>query len=144
MAPWDGTPAELRPVVVLGDGAKWIWEHVATLFGDERTEIVDWYHASEHIWTVAKALHGEDTPETKAWANNGPRSSLDGLGRNPCWSGSMQHSLDCRCGDRRQARARLLQHQRGIACSTRPSASSTCRSALAPSKPRPSTSSNSA
>jgi len=73
--PWDDTPAELRPVVVLGDGAKWIWEHVATLFGSERTEIVDWYHASEHIWTVAKALHGDDTPETKAWA----RSGLDRL-----------------------------------------------------------------
>jgi hypothetical protein len=67
--PWDGTPADLRPVVVLGDGARWIWEHVATLFGDERTEIVDWYHASEHLWTLAKALHGEDTPETKTWAN---------------------------------------------------------------------------
>jgi hypothetical protein len=73
--PWDGTPAELRSVVVLGDGAKWIWEHVATLFGDERTEIVDWYHASEHLWTVAKAVHGEDTPETKAWAH----SALDDL-----------------------------------------------------------------
>ena len=72
---WDGTPAELRPVVVLGDGANWIWEHVATLFGEERTEIVDWYHASEHIWTVAKAVYGDDTPETKAWA----RIALDHL-----------------------------------------------------------------
>ncbi len=62
---------------MLGDGAKWIWEHVATLFGNERTEIVDWYHASEHIWTVAKELHGEDTPETKAWA----RTALDHLWR---------------------------------------------------------------
>jgi hypothetical protein len=67
--PWEGTPAQLRPVVVLGDGAKWIWEHVATLFGTERTEIVDWYHASEHIWTLAKVLYGEATPETKAWAH---------------------------------------------------------------------------
>jgi hypothetical protein len=83
--PWDGTPAELRPVVVLGDGAKWIWDHVATLFGSERTEIVDWYHASEHVWTAAKTLHGDDTPETKAWARmgldrlwqNGPKSLLD-------------------------------------------------------------------
>ncbi len=83
--PWDGTPAELRPVVVLGDGAKWIWEHVATLFGTERLEIVDWYHASEHIWTVAKDLHGEDTPETKVWARtaldhlwqSGPKSMLE-------------------------------------------------------------------
>jgi hypothetical protein len=68
---WDGTPAELRPVVVLGDGAHWIWEYVATLFGSERTEIVDWYHASEHVWTMAKALHGEDSPATKAWATTG-------------------------------------------------------------------------
>jgi hypothetical protein len=73
--PWDGTPAQLRPVVVLGDGAKWIWEHVATLFGDERTEIVNWYHASEHLWTAAKAVHGDNTPETQAWAN----SALDHL-----------------------------------------------------------------
>jgi hypothetical protein len=83
--PWDGTPAELRPVVVLGDGAKWIWEHVATLFGSERTEIVDWYHASEHIWTAAKAVHGEDTPDTRLWArpaldrlwHHGPKPLLD-------------------------------------------------------------------
>jgi hypothetical protein len=65
---WDGTPAELRTVVVLGDGAKWILGHVATLFGTERTEILDWFHASEHLWTVARELHGEDTLETRAWA----------------------------------------------------------------------------
>lgn len=73
--PWDGMPAELRPVVVLGDGAKWIWEHVATCFGDERTEIVDWFHASEHIWTVAKELYGDQTPATQAWA----KTALDHL-----------------------------------------------------------------
>jgi len=73
--PWDGTPADLRDVVMLGDGAKWIWDQVATLFGSERTEIVDWYHASEHVWTAAKALHGENTPATHAWA----RRALDEL-----------------------------------------------------------------
>ena len=45
--------------------------YVATLFGTERTEIVDWYHASEHVWTLAKALHGEDAPATQAWATTG-------------------------------------------------------------------------
>ena len=72
---WDGTPAELRSVVVLGDGARWIWEHIATVFGNERTEIVDWYHATQHVWSTAKALYGEDTPQTEAWA----RSALDHL-----------------------------------------------------------------
>jgi hypothetical protein len=70
---------------VLGDGAKWIWEHVATLFGSERTEIVDWFHATEHLWTVAKALCGEDTPETKAWAT----TALDRL-----WTGGATPALE--------------------------------------------------
>lgn len=59
--------AVLRPVVVLGDGAAWIWNLAAAYFG-ERTEIVDYYHATEHLWQLARALHGVDTPLTSAWA----------------------------------------------------------------------------
>jgi hypothetical protein len=66
--PWDGTPADLRSVIVLRD-AKWSWEHVATQFGSERTEIVDWYHATEHVWSAAKELYGDNTHETQAWSN---------------------------------------------------------------------------
>src|SRR5438270_7607891 len=47
------------------------WEHIATLFGCERIEIVDWYHASEHVWTAAKALYGDAAPQTEAWARTG-------------------------------------------------------------------------
>jgi hypothetical protein len=59
--------ATLRPVVVLGDGARWIWKAAAEQFGD-RIEIVDWYHASEHVWTVARAIYGDGTAAAKAWA----------------------------------------------------------------------------
>jgi hypothetical protein len=59
--------AVLREVVVLGDGASWIWGLAAEHFG-RRTEIVDWYHASQHLWALAKALHREGTPEAAAWA----------------------------------------------------------------------------
>jgi hypothetical protein len=59
--------AVLREAIVLGDGAPWIWNLAAEHFG-RRTEIVDWYHASEHLWTAAKALHGAGTPEAVAWA----------------------------------------------------------------------------
>lgn len=62
--------AVLRPVAVLGDGARWIWEDVAPLFANERIEIVDWYHATEHLWDLAKALHGIDVAATKAWAES--------------------------------------------------------------------------
>jgi hypothetical protein len=62
-----GHEAILRPVVVLGDGAKWIWDEVATTFGDERTEIVDWWHSAEHLWDLNKVLHGDGTSEATAW-----------------------------------------------------------------------------
>jgi hypothetical protein len=63
-------PAEavLRPVVVLGDGARWIWELAAEQFGPQRTEIVDYYHATEHIWAVARALFGDSTEQVDTWA----------------------------------------------------------------------------
>ena len=69
---WEGPVTQpglavLREVVVLGDGATWIWNLAAEHFG-ERTEIVDFYHASEHIWTVARALFGEGTEAAKSWA----------------------------------------------------------------------------
>src|SRR5260370_943185 len=51
-----GQEAVLRRVVVLGDGAKWIWEHVATIFGCERVEILDWYHCCQHVWTIGAAV----------------------------------------------------------------------------------------
>jgi len=53
-------------VVVIGDGAPWIWKLAAEHFG-RHTEIVDFYHASEHLWTVAHALHAEDAAAS-AWA----------------------------------------------------------------------------
>lgn len=59
--------AVLREVTMLGDGAPWIWNLAAEYFG-ERTEIVDFYHASEHLWTVARALYGVGTEKAKAWA----------------------------------------------------------------------------
>jgi hypothetical protein len=61
--------AVLRPVVVLGDGAAWIWQLAAEHFG-ERTEIVDFYHASGHLWTLAHALHGPGTAAAAAWATS--------------------------------------------------------------------------
>ena len=54
-----GYEALLRPVVIVGDGARWIWDEVAASFGGERTAIIDWCHAAEHLGTVATALFGE-------------------------------------------------------------------------------------
>ncbi len=55
-----------RRVVVLGDGAPWIWNLTAALFPD-RVEILDWYHADEHLSAVARGLYGEGTEKAAAW-----------------------------------------------------------------------------
>jgi len=62
-----GQAAILRSVVVIGDGAKWIWDEVAASFAGERTEIVDWWHAATHLWDLSKVLHGQGIPQATAW-----------------------------------------------------------------------------
>lgn len=69
---WEGPVtrrglAILPEVVVVGDGAHWIWELAAEHFGT-RTEIVDFYPASEHLWQVAHALYPEEGGVAAQWA----------------------------------------------------------------------------
>jgi len=48
-------------LVFLGDGAEWIWDRVAQLTDENSVEILDFYHASEHLSEICKALYGEYT-----------------------------------------------------------------------------------
>ena len=53
---------------VLGDGAKWIWrladEHVP-----DAVQIVDRFHAKQHLSDVGKALYGATSDLARAWAH---------------------------------------------------------------------------
>lgn len=51
-------------VAVLGDGATHIWETAALRF-PRATQILDWHHLSEHLWTAGKAIYGEGRPATE-------------------------------------------------------------------------------
>lgn len=55
--------------VVVGDGAPWIWNLASEHFSSSR-QVVDWYHAKQHLYTVANALYGEDTIESHAWVKH--------------------------------------------------------------------------
>jgi Uncharacterised protein family (UPF0236) len=55
-------------VVVLGDGAHWIWNIAQTHF-PRATQILDWYHASEYVWNAASTIWGEANPERADWAH---------------------------------------------------------------------------
>lgn len=71
-APLIGAAAHLsghhfaKELIVLGDGAVWIWRLAARQF-PTAIQIVDFYHASEHLWSVARARFGEESPEAKGW-----------------------------------------------------------------------------
>jgi hypothetical protein len=52
--------------LVVGDGAPWIWNLASEHFSASR-QVVDWYHAKQHLYTVANVLLGEDTPASHAW-----------------------------------------------------------------------------
>ena len=55
-------------VIAIGDGAHWIWNELDVILPERRTEIIDFYHASEKLWEAAKLAYGEESPQTKTWA----------------------------------------------------------------------------
>ena len=61
--------------VVIGDGAAWIWNIAAEQFPGA-IEIVDIYHAKQHLCDVAKAIYGPGTDLADRWAKD-RRDELD-------------------------------------------------------------------
>ena len=60
----------LALVVVLGDGADWIWRYAWQFLGRrgvEVVELVDIFHAWGHLWKVANAVFGAGTARASAW-----------------------------------------------------------------------------
>jgi hypothetical protein len=53
--------------VVLGDGAPWIWNIADDQFPGA-TQIVDRYHAKQHLSDLGKALYGLTNPRAAQWA----------------------------------------------------------------------------
>ena len=52
--------------VVIGDGADWIW-NLADLLFPGATQIVDLYHAREHLWGLARLFWPADPTLRKRW-----------------------------------------------------------------------------
>lgn len=55
-------------VVTTADGAEWIWNLVADYF-PESTQIVDWYHATQHFTLAATGLYPTAPERAQAWAH---------------------------------------------------------------------------
>lgn len=95
-------------VVLLGDGAAWIWEHMASILGEGTICITDWYHVTEHLWACGKAVLGEGTDATRQWVK-----ALENL----LWEGQaataierLQQEHDRRRGGAREALRQLITY----------------------------------
>jgi hypothetical protein len=53
-------------VLAMGDGGNWIDPLVENHFRVS-ARIIDWCHASEHLWDCARAVHGAQTPQAAMW-----------------------------------------------------------------------------
>ena len=56
-----------KQMVVLGDGAPWIW-NIASEHFPGAIEIVDLYHAREHLSELAKVVYGPGSKVAEQWA----------------------------------------------------------------------------
>jgi len=55
-----------RAVLAVADGAPWIWNVVGDRWPGAR-QLLDFYHASQHLWSLGQALHPQDEATRRAW-----------------------------------------------------------------------------
>lgn len=79
---WQGDPVEFgrrlhwealrgglgraRHTLVAGDGAPWIWNLTQDRW-PQATQLLDFYHASQHLWELGRALHGREEAKAASW-----------------------------------------------------------------------------
>jgi hypothetical protein len=62
--------------VVIADGAPWVW-NLADIHFPGAIQIVDLYHARQHLWELARRLHPNDEVHQKAWMKVHQKRLLD-------------------------------------------------------------------
>ena len=74
----DEKTIDTEEVVVIGDGAAWIW-NLADEHFPNATEVVDYMHAKSHLHEIAKLAFGEENTESvNAWRTTTETSLYNG------------------------------------------------------------------
>ncbi len=73
---WKRGWSRAQKKVVMGDGAEWIW-NLAEQHFPGALQIVDLYHARQHLWELARRLHSNDSVARKAWMKAHQKRLLD-------------------------------------------------------------------
>jgi hypothetical protein len=61
--------AQAAEVIVLADGAHWIWNLVQELM-PHAIQILDFSHAKQYLWEAAKLIYGADSPFVRPWVKD--------------------------------------------------------------------------
>ena len=73
---WNRGWSRAEKKVIIGDGAEWIW-NLADQHFPGAVQIVDLYHARQHLWDLARTLHPNDPMNQKAWMKVHQKRLLD-------------------------------------------------------------------
>lgn len=135
-----------REKVVIGDGAPWIWK-LADHHYPGATEIVDYWHACQHIHEFAQRRYGEASEAGKRWARDhcqrlrekGPLRLIRALKRMPPRSAEEAELLRTELGFFRRNVQRMQYprfRQRGLMIGSGP-AEAACKLVVAQRLKRP-------
>ena len=80
-------------MVILGDGAPWIWKIAQELF-PRATQIVDRFHVKEHLSELAKVIYGAQSSQAKSWAQR-RHEELDSGRFNDLLRAVRRHADNC-------------------------------------------------
>jgi hypothetical protein len=73
---WNRGWSRAEKKVVMGDGAEWIW-NLAELHFPGAVQIVDLYHARQHLWDVARRLYPNEPGKQQNWMKLHQKKLLD-------------------------------------------------------------------
>jgi hypothetical protein len=73
---WNRGWSRAEKKVVMGDGAEWIW-NLAEPYFPGAIQIVDLFHARQHLWELARSVYPNDDANQKAWIKTHQRRLLD-------------------------------------------------------------------
>lgn len=68
---------EAKEVVVLADGAAWIWA-LAQEHWPKAVQVLDFWHATQHLWSMGGALFGEQDEQVAPWVQAAKGRMADG------------------------------------------------------------------
>jgi hypothetical protein len=91
---------EAPQVFVVADGGVWIWNIVTDRFATAMG-VLDFYHASQHLWELAHTLHPENEAGARAWVepllhqlrHGGEAGVLQTLQDLPAWCGQRAQAV---------------------------------------------------